>query len=146
MIGAIPNPTKKVTIEFPISQVKDAVLNIPKVYKKYRVQSQNPMFNQYTLEASEFLSLGVFIDINLNEVSPNKTEINIEVRRKLGAFDNWVEVQNANEHIQKLIDGLSKAISNPNVSVQEIKEEGSSVWSTIIGILVGIAILGWIFG
>lgn len=139
MIGAIANPTKKVTIEFPISQVKDSVLNIPKVYKKYRLEKQNPMFNQYTLEASEFLSLGVFIDINLNEVSPNKTEINIEVRRKLGAFDTWVEVQNANEHIQKIIDGLSKALQSPNGQVQEVKEK--SYVPEMIGFVIGIIIL-----
>lgn len=139
MIGAITNPTKKVTIEFPISQVKDSVLNIPKVYKKYRLEKQNPMFNQYTLEASEFLSLGVFIDINLNEVSPNKTEINIEVRRKLGAFDTWVEVQNANEHIQKIIDGLSKALQSPNGQVQEVKEK--SYVPEMIGFVIGIIIL-----
>jgi len=149
MIGAIPNPTKKVTIEYPISQLKDAVVNIPKFYKKCRLDSQTPMFNQYTFSAAEFMSLGVFIDINLTSIADNRTEVNIELRRKLGAFDNWVEVQNANEHIQKVIDGLSKAIMNPNGSAQEakeVKEEGSSVWSTIIGILVGIAILGWIFG
>lgn len=140
MIGAIANPTKKVTIEYPMSQVKDAVLNIPKVYKKYRLEKQNPMFNQYTFEASEFLSLGVYIDINLTSVGDNRTEVNMEVRRKLGAFDNWVEVQNANEHIQKLIDGLSKAM---NGQTQEVKE--SSKWPSVIGWVIGISILLAIF-
>ena len=139
MIGAIPNPTKKVTIDFPMSQVKDSILSIPKVYKKYRIQSQNPMFNQYTLEASEFLSLGVFIDINLNEVSPTKTEINIEVRRKLGAFDTWVEVQNANEHIQNLINAISKALTSPNGQVEEVKQK--SYVPELIGFVIGIIIL-----
>jgi len=139
MIGAIANPTKKVTIDFPMSQVKDAVLNTTKVFKKYRVQSQNPMFNQYTLEASEFLSLGVFIDINLTEVTPNKTEISIEVRRKLGAFDNWVEVQNANEHIQNIITAISKALTSPNGQVQEVKQK--SYVPELIGFVIGIIIL-----
>jgi hypothetical protein len=139
MIGAIANPTKKVTIDFPMSQVKDAVLTTPKVFKKYRVESQNPMFNQYTLEASEFLSLGVFIDINLTEVTPTKTEISIEVRRKLGAFDNWVEVQNANEHIQNIITAISKALTTPNGQVQEIKQK--SYVPELIGFVIGIIIL-----
>ena len=143
MIGAIANPTKKVTIDFPISQVKDGVLNIPKVYKKYRLEKQNPMFNQYTLEASEFLSLGVYIDINLNEVGINRTEVNIEVRRKLGAFDTWVEVQNANEHIQKLIDGLSRTLSSPNGQVEEVKEE--SKWPVVVGVIIGLYILSMLF-
>jgi len=139
MIGAIANPTKKVTIDFPMSQVKDAVLTTPKVFKKYRVESQNPMFNQYTLEASEFLSLGVFIDINLTEVTATKTEISIEVRRKLGAFDNWVEVQNANEHIQNIITAISKALTTPNGQVQEIKQK--SYVPELIGFVIGIIIL-----
>lgn len=143
MIGAIANPTKKVTIDFPISQVKDGVLNIPKVYKKYRLEKQNPMFNQYTLETSEFLSLGVYIDINLNEVGINRTEVNIEVRRKLGAFDTWVEVQNANEHIQKLIDGLSRTLSSPNGQVEEVKEE--SKWPVVVGVIIGLYILSMLF-
>ena len=139
MIGAIPNPTKKVTIEFPISQVKDAVLNIPKVYKKYRLEKQNPMFNQYTLSASEFLSLGVFIDFNLTSVSDNRTDISIEVRRKMGAFDTWVEVQNANEHLQKMIEALTTVLSNPNTEVKEVKEE--STWPYALGVIIAIIIL-----
>lgn len=139
MIGAIANPTKKVTIDFPISLVKDGVRNITKVYKKYTMEKENPMFNQFTLQASEFLSLGVFIDINLSEPSPNKTEINIEVRRKMGAFDEWIEVQNANEHIQKIFDGLSRTLTNPNVQVQEVKQV--SKWPEVVGYIIGICIL-----
>jgi hypothetical protein len=139
MIGAIANPTKKVTIDFPISLVKDGVRNISKVYKKYTMEKENPMFNQFTLQASEFLSLGVFIDINLSEPSPNKTEINIEVRRKMGAFDEWIEVQNANEHIQKILDGLSRTLTNPNVQVQEVKQV--SKWPEVVGYIIGICIL-----
>jgi hypothetical protein len=139
MIGAIANPTKKVTIDFPISRVKDAVRNISKVYKKYTMEKENPMFNQFTLQASEFLSLGVFIDINLSEQGDNRTEINIEVRRKMGAFDEWIEVQNANNHIQNIIDALSRLLTNPNVKVQEVKQV--SKWPEVIGYVIGICIL-----
>jgi hypothetical protein len=139
MIGAIANPTKKVTIDFPISRVKDAVRNISKVYKKYTMEKENPLFNQFTLQASEFLSLGVFIDINLSEQGDNRTEINIEVRRKMGAFDEWIEVQNANQHIQNIIDALSRLLTNPNVKVQEVKQV--SKWPEVIGYVIGICIL-----
>jgi hypothetical protein len=139
MIGAIANPTKKVTIDFPISRVKDAVRNISKVYKKYTMEKENPMFNQFTLQASEFLSLGVFIDINLSEQDDNRTEINIEVRRKMGAFDEWIEVQNANQHIQNIIDALSRLLTNQNVKVQEVKQV--SKVPEIIGYIIGICIL-----
>lgn len=142
MIGAIPNPTKKVTIDFPISQVSEAVTKIPNIYSKYRMDNVNQMFNQYTLSALEFLSLGVFIDINLTEVSENRTEINIEVRRKMGAFDSWVEVQNANTHLQNVITGITKNILNPNLEVlqtQKVEDEGN--WPYVIGFVIGILIL-----
>jgi hypothetical protein len=143
MIGAIPNPTKKVTIDFPINSVKDGILNLPKMFKKYRLEKQNPMFNQYTLDGSEFLSLGVYIDFNLTSVSENRTDLSIEIRRKLGAFDNWVEVQNANEHIQKIMDGLSKILTSPNGVIEEVKE--SSNWLNLVWWIIGISVLIGIF-
>jgi hypothetical protein len=136
MIGAIANPTKKVTVEFPLNKVKEGVMNISKIFKKYRLEKQNQMFNQYTFDASEFLSLGVYIDVNLSQVADNRTDVQIEVRRKLGAFDNWVEVQNANEHIQKMIEGISKSLMG---DTKEVKEE--SKWPTVLGWLIGIGIL-----
>jgi hypothetical protein len=136
MIGAIANPTKKVTVEFPLNKVKEGVMNISKIFKKYRLEKQNQMFNQYTFDASEFLSLGVYIDVNLSQVADNRTDVQIEVRRKLGAFDNWVEVQNANEHIQKMIEGISKSLMG---DTKEVKEE--SKLPTVLGWLIGIGIL-----
>jgi len=136
MIGAISNPTKKVTMELSLSQVQNLVMNLPKVHKKYKLSNQNPMFNQYTFDASEFLSLGVYIDVNLNPVTETRTEINIEVRRKMGAFDNWVEVQNANEHIQKILDGLTRISKGDTKPVKE-----TSSWEYVVGFVIGIIIL-----
>ena len=144
MIGAIPNPTKKVVIDFSIDQVKTGIKKISQVYKKYKLEKENPMFNQYTFEASEFLSLGVYIDINLTQISETRTEINIEVRRKLGAFDTWVEVQNANEHLQKLIDGLSTVLTTPDGQIKEKKE--TPTWVTVLGIIVVLSILSGMLG
>lgn len=144
MIGAIPNPTKKVVIDFSIDQVKTGIKKISQVYKKYKLEKENPMFNQYTFEASEFLSLGVYIDFNLTQISETRTEINIEVRRKLGAFDTWVEVQNANEHLQKLIDGLSTVLTTPDGQIKEKKE--TPTWVTVVGIIVVLSILSGMLG
>ena len=154
MIGVIPNPTKKVTIDFPLDQVKEGVKRIPSLLKKYKMFKTNEAFNVYTLEASEFLSMGVYIDINLTPVANTRTEFNVEVKRKLGSFDHWVEVQNANEHIDKLIDGLSKTMTVSskeleNLEIAETRKEAetkSSRWPVIIGILIGLWILGKILG
>lgn len=108
---SIPNPTKKITIDFSLDKIKNGINRIPKyTSNKYKITSFNEVFNTYTLEALEFLSLGVFIDINLTIINENKTEIYIEIRRKIGTFDQNYEVTKANEHITKLISMLSELI------------------------------------
>jgi hypothetical protein len=57
----------------------------------------------------------------------------------MGAFDEWIEVQNANQHIQNIIDALSRLLTNPNVKVQEVKQV--SKVPEIIGYIIGICIL-----
>jgi hypothetical protein len=59
MIGVIPNPKKTITIDFPLDKVKVSIERIEKLDKKYKFTKSNPIFNQTTFEATEFLSLGV---------------------------------------------------------------------------------------
>ncbi len=120
MIGTIPNLKKTFTIPFNISKTYDAIQTISKLNKKYKLTKSNLAFKSCTLEASEFLSLGVYIDFNLTEVSEIKTEVNIEVRRKLGSFDESQEVTYANEHISILTDELSNALTKSNQEIESI--------------------------
>jgi hypothetical protein len=115
---SIPNPKKNITIDFSIDKVKRATANIPAANKTYFMFSTLDSFNQYTLQCFEFVSAGVFIDINLNSVSENKTEVVIEVRRKIGSFDQSYEVTKANKHIDNIITCMSKVI---NMTDEEIK-------------------------
>ena len=104
---AIPNPKKTLTVPVNISKVADSIQAIPSLEKTYKLTKGNEAFNIYTLEAAEFLSLGIFADFSLNEVAEGKTEITLELRRKLGAFDEWHEVNRANKHLDKLFDTLA---------------------------------------
>ena len=107
-LSMIPNPKKVVVVNSTIEDIKVALIRIPThVDKGYTLIKYDEFLNQFTFSGSEFLSLGVFIEVNLNYVSENKTSIEIEIRRKLGAFDNALEVQRANQHIQKLLYGIS---------------------------------------
>lgn len=110
-VFAIPNPKKNLSVDFSIERVKDSVKNISLINSQYKFNSSNEVFNQYTYESYEFLSLGVFIDINLNSLSENKTEITVEIRRKLGTFNESHEVTNANNHIVKIINHIAQLIS-----------------------------------
>ena len=118
---AIPNPQKSTQVDFPIERVKLSVQNISLINNKYKFTSSNEIFNQYTFEALELLSLGVFIDINLNSLGENKTEITVEIRRKIGSFNQSYEVTRANEHLVKIFDCIAKLTMKSPEEIEELK-------------------------
>jgi hypothetical protein len=144
MIGAIPNPRKTITIDFPIEQVKVAARNIDKVMKFCHFREENDMFNSYKFSRSEFLSLGAFININLNSVGNSKTQVDVEISRQMGAFDEWVEVQKANKHVEETINSIAYIIRNgvPVVKTQPTQQKTESGglgffgWVGLIGIVL----------
>jgi hypothetical protein len=152
MLGVIPNPKKSHTLDFPIQQMNLAVERVCRFSTKYKLTKSNPVFNQTTLEAFEFLSLGVFIDISLSSVGDNKTEITIEVRRKIGSFDQSYEVTNANKHLDNLFDLLAKVIVLSDTEFEEFIEEETqkvvkgkkssrNTWLIVFGIIFFVLFL-----
>ena len=123
MLSAIPNPKKNLTIDFPLERVKIGVERLSHISNKYKFTKSNPVFNQYTFEATEFLSLGVYIDINLSTVSESKTEIIIEIRRKIGTFNQAHEVTKANQHLQSIIDLISQGIVMTDIDFNELQRK-----------------------
>ena len=120
MIGALPNPKKTITIDFPISKLNQTIVLIPLKDKTYKFTSKNDVFNLYTFEATELLSLGVFIDISLSEISENKTTIEIEIRRKIGVFDKSHEINNANTHISKILELISLCVTLTDEKIESL--------------------------
>lgn len=155
---AIPNPKKTLTVPVNISKVADLIQAIPSVEKSYKFTKGNDAFKIYTLEAYEFLSLGIFADFSLNEVSEGKTEITLEIRRKLGAFDEWHEVNRANKHLEKLFDTLANLSVMTESQVEELKtkaivetevrtKENNKIGQKIADIFViGLCIVIWPLG
>ena len=151
---AIPNPKKTLTVPVNISKVADLIQAIPSVEKSYKFTKGNDAFKIYTLEAYEFLSLGIFADFSLNEVSEGKTEITLEIRRKLGAFDEWHEVNRANEHLDKLFDTLANlsvmneneisSLKNKTIEETEVKkkeaDKSNETAQTFLAVILGIVI------
>lgn len=120
---AIPNPKKTITVDFPLDKIKESARNISLLHPKYRFYNSNEVFNQYTYEATEFLSWGVYMYINLNSISSNKTEITIEIVRKIGAFDYASEAADANMHIDWLIHYLSQLAVMSSAQITDIKNQ-----------------------
>lgn len=120
-INAIPNPKKSTQVDFPIEKVKLSVQNISLRNNKYKFSKANEIFNQYTYESSEFLSLGVYVDINLNKINEEKTEITVEIRRKIGTFNQSYEITNANEHIEKTFECIAFLITKSPEEIEQYR-------------------------
>jgi len=150
MIGAIANPTKSIVVDFPINTIRTAVKNIHRVMQFCHPRENNDMFNYYKFSRSEFLSMGAFININLTELGENKTQINIEISRTMGAFDEWIEVQKANKHITETINAISYIIRNgvpvskPQPTEQKSQSGVADALATIVGLIIGIVGFFWI--
>jgi len=125
-VFAIPNPKKSTVVDFPLDRLKLSVQNLSLVNNKYKFTKANEIFNQYTFEALEFLSLGVYIDINLNSVSENKTEITVEVIRKLGSFNQAHEITKANEHLDKIFSSIATLTAKSPEEIEALKNSKSS--------------------
>jgi hypothetical protein len=126
MIGAISNPKKSLVIDFSIEKLKSTVEFIPLLNAKYKLNSKNEILNSYTFEALEFLSLGVFADISFSRQEESRTEITIEIRRKIGAFDQAHEVSKANDHISALFELISKCIVLTETEIKELETKKNS--------------------
>lgn len=123
-VFAIPNPKKSIVVDLPLKKVTNSVKNISILNAKYKFHSSNEIFNQYTFESFEFLSLGMYADINLNSISENKTEITIEIRRKIGSFNQSSEISNANRHITNLTNYIAQlaVLSDEQIADLNIKK------------------------
>jgi hypothetical protein len=114
--GLIPNPKKEIIVDLPIAFVTEIVDNlipiINGIENGYESYDKSIMTKTWTIQKTEFLSLGVYIDIHLTEIDNNKTKINIEVRRKLGGYDSPLEVQVANDHIKNILKSIEKGTNS----------------------------------
>lgn len=147
----ISNPTKKIIVDFPISQVCVIFNKISAVSnRKFTPQKFDNTLKLYTFGSTEFLSIGVWIDINLTEVSETKTEIFIEVRRKVGAFDQTYEITHANQHIQDMFTNISFLLKNQNwepkvVLINQQKNSNGTAFILlaviiVVGIIIALAL------
>ncbi|MFM7006336.1 MAG: hypothetical protein ACKOWX_03690 [Flavobacteriales bacterium] len=127
MLGAIPNPKKTLVIDFTINTIKTNIEFLPLLNSKYKFSSKNEVLNTYTFEALEFLSLGIFADISLSKQDESRTEITIEIRRKIGAFDQAHEVSKANDHIAALFELISKCIVLSDSEIKDLETKKNSV-------------------
>lgn len=129
MLGAIPNPKKSLDIDFSLEQVFNAIMLIPLKNTKYKFNSKNDVLKTFRFEAYELLSLGVYIDISISAISDTKSKVEIEVSRKIGAFDQTYEITNANEHIVKITTTLSECLVLKPEDVKQLEDNNKALAS-----------------
>ena len=123
MIGVIPNPKKSVTVQFPFDDVKEGVKYIPDMFPSYSLFNLNDVMNIYTFSATETLSVGVYIDVAVVKLTDATTQIDIEIRRKIGAFDSMHEVHHGNTHIQNIVTLVSNFLGYTDEQKQTLRNK-----------------------
>jgi hypothetical protein len=146
MLNAIPNPQKSFQIEKSTLEINEALKNLCLYTKEYKIFKENELLSLFIYEASEFLSIGVYIDVNFSSVSENKTEVKIEVRRKVGTFNQSFEVTQANQHLIKIAELLSLSLKSDHSIIldkqakeleeRRLKDEKANQWAKDNPILV----------
>jgi len=113
-MGMIQNPTKSFTVNKSVNEVKQIINRITE-FTKCKLKSSDNIINEYEFDFST-LMVGNIVTMSLNEVSENKTEINLEARRVMGAYDQAIEVTTANLDLKSITKAISTLIDNPKAS------------------------------
>ena len=111
MIGVISNPKKTFQIEKNIEDIRSGAEDIYLFTKKYSFIKSDTILNSCTYSTTELLSLGVWIHLSYSIINEKRTEVTIEIERKIGSFDRSHEVTMANTHLANISDLLSKSLS-----------------------------------
>jgi hypothetical protein len=124
MLAETPNPKKSIVIERPIGTIKEVLPLIPLINRKFKKKSFDDILNLYTFRVLEFLSIGVYVDINLTTFEKDKTEVSVEIRRIIGSFDSELihQFYAANKHIQAIFESISNALQMSEQEINELKE------------------------
>ena len=105
----------------------NTIIFIPLKDNKYKFTSKNDILKTFRFEAMEFLSLGVYIDISVSSISDTKCKIEIEVSRKIGAFDQSYEVSKANDHIANIATLMSECVVLTPTEIKDLEEKKNAV-------------------
>ena len=128
MNNLIPNPTTKLSIDYPIDKVKKACNFIAASSPNFTLIESNEVFNSFKFgnkDGISLLDLNI-LDVRLNHDGDNTTSIDIEGSKDMGAIDSATELQMLKSGTDDFLDILSKLVSSEN-----IEETAKTLVSTI---------------
>ena len=127
---ALPNPTKEVTVKFPIEKVKVSIKEVITAFKDYKLLEEDNITNRFRILVMQTdglsmitLDMGQHLDITLNEISETTTKINFEVSRVIGVIDKQFEASRATKSINTFITLFSKSLEGKLKELVEQKRE-----------------------
>jgi len=126
MNGVISNPKKSFELDFDTESIMNTLKFIPALNTKYKLTSSNNLLKTYRFEALEFISLGIYADINVSSITESKSKIEIEISRKVGAFDQAHEVSKANTHITVLATLITRCLELTPEQQQQMQEQSTT--------------------
>ncbi len=152
---ALPNPTKEVTVKFPIDKVRTSINEVITSLNIYRLLEEDEITNRFRIFIkSEGISLitmdmGQHLDITLNEISPDSTKLSFEISRAVGVIDQLHEANRAAESLNSFITYFSKSLQgklSEFAEQNEVRQKASAnsltvfLWGVIIITLLFIII------
>ena len=135
---AVVIPQKEITIDFSIQDIKIAILKLPKMLDNCKIINQNDILNRYDMQFTSFMSLGNKLSVTLTQLSENKTKITVDTTRMSGTFKESHEVTSADTDYTKMTDSLSKLLSNPNITDDEMKSNSDNNSNAGLNIVLGV--------
>ncbi|MBR6804737.1 MAG: hypothetical protein IKM57_07545 [Paludibacteraceae bacterium] len=148
MNGMIINPNRSITIDFPIERVKQVAKLVDKVYEDVDPKdcSYDDILKVYKYKMDDHWTAGSYLILTMNEVSSNKTQLNIEMQRVLGAYDTESEVHFANKHMDMFLQAISQLLQKNEEELLAVgKSESlhsSSSGCTIFICVLSIVLIG----
>lgn len=107
------------------------------------------IINVYKYKMDDHWTAGSFLILTLSEVSPAKTQLNIEMQRVIGAYDTESELHFANKHISMFLESISKLLQKNDSELSEVEKSeslhepssGCTMYLSIFFIIVIIAVI-----
>jgi hypothetical protein len=111
----LPNPKKEAQCNFSISQVKEAIKELPKHSSRIELMLAIDAMNMYQYKFScldkSIFNVGMYLNVALQEVATSHTLIQLECRKQIFAIDKGIEVHECTEFMIDTFSLLDKILA-----------------------------------
>ena len=126
MNTVVPNPTKELTVNFPIDAVKKAIRDSCRIKNKFTMHKDNDILNTFVIHYSIGALLNDYvISISLIQISETQTRILCEVTQLLGNTHSTIIASGLKMRLDEFLEIMSKFLSG-ELKIREASQIQSS--------------------